>query len=100
MSDIDGVTADVAGTDWDRPASHADPYRWEAVGLGGARWMLPFGSRESIVAAVMQLMSCHDHHFAVVGEQRELVCSALAVDCLHKAGLVHAHRQAMELGYE
>jgi hypothetical protein len=92
------VTVDV--DDWDRPAQPSDPYRWEAMGLGGARWLLPFGSRDTIVAAVMHLMSCHDHHFAVVGEQRELVVSGLAVDCLHKAGLVHLHRQALPLGFE
>jgi hypothetical protein len=98
VSDIDGVTVDA--TDWDRPAPQSDPYRWETVGLGGARWLLRFETRPKIVAAVMQLMSCHDHHFAVVGEGYELALSRLAVRCLEERGLVDFHQRLFEMGTE
>jgi hypothetical protein len=57
-------------------------------GLGGARFMADFYSREKIRAAVAHLLTCHGHHFAVIGEGHQLVMSHLAVECLRREKLL------------
>jgi hypothetical protein len=66
-------------------APEAAPRQWEIVGLGGARWIVTFRTRQSAATAVSYLMNDgHGHHFAVVGEGYKVIMSKMATECLTK----------------
>lgn len=55
--------------------------------LGGATEMVSFMDKADMATAVQHLMTCHEHHFAVLQDGRlELVVSPMAVQCLRQAG--------------
>jgi putative component of membrane protein insertase Oxa1/YidC/SpoIIIJ protein YidD len=56
--------------------------------LSGCTHSVWFGSPDYARAAVLRLMVCHPHHFAVTGEGIVVSCSELAVQCLEDAGLI------------
>jgi hypothetical protein len=58
------------------------PGRWEMSGLGGAEVMVKFRTRGAARLAAAHLMTCHEHHFAVIGEGQSIVMSKLASQCL------------------
>jgi hypothetical protein len=72
--------------------SQQDAYARQVLfGLGGAEFQVQYRDRADIRAAVTWLMSetdGHPHHFAVVGEGTTLACSAMALECLDKVGLL------------
>ena len=59
------------------------------MGLGGAKFAIDFRDPVHVRDVVVKLLTCHNHHFAVVGEGMTVVMSHIAVDCLRRAQMLH-----------
>jgi hypothetical protein len=53
-----------------------------AMQLGGATSVVGNLLPWQVQKVVEHLLHCHEHHFAVINEQRSVACSPMAVQCL------------------
>jgi hypothetical protein len=52
------------------------------AGLSGATRAVHVSDHQELCRAVIHLLNCHNHHFAVIQDQRAIICSEMATRCL------------------